>query len=227
MNLSEIIRVFESIPSSMLPEGSNFDILQSTLELVLGGWTTANDTLINNLSLTGNPDKILDTWGIFLGIPRDFLDDSIHYLTKLKTALNSKFTTIDGIENFLEAIYQIQSSVTNNPLNQAGYSISLASNAPTATISQFLSNLVYVRPAGVPFAVNFLAGGVFTNGSTFLGANTGTITTAYSQSLYLGGSSGSIGINIPMNTNNAKPSNGPLPYFTDPVLTGQTSLASP
>ena len=228
MDISEIIEIFNNLPDPVLPSGPNFSLLETTLQIVMGGWSTANDTINNNWIPTPESDKILDAWGIFLGIPREYGDAAAQYLQKLKLALSNSFGTVGGIETFLSEVSNIQSSISNASSPQSGYTISLASSSTPTIISNYLKNLVYARPAGVPFSVTFLSGGVFANGSSYVQANNpmtgGNWTTAYSPSVYLGGGSPSQAITIPANTNNVSLQQANFPYFNDPSLTGQISV---
>jgi hypothetical protein len=212
MNFNAVESILESLPSSFKRLGPNYDNWQNTQSAVLARMTGAIDSLMAQYSFTGATGNWLNAWGDILGVLRRSETDAIYHLCITGTMLAWR-GTVPGIEKYINEARQIPCTVTEafpnvgwNLVVQPGYTLS------ASQISQLPVWLSFVRPAGVPYAVQAYngSGGVLSTGNFI------SNTRFPGSWLRLTGGNPS-GLVIPASTNNSV-STLPTTFFTDPTL---------
>jgi len=169
----------------------------------------------------------LDIWGELCGIGRrDDESNEIYQYRIIETLMADRDSAVAIVE-WIQAIENLAVQVTENiptpnqvggPVYGVGYNIIFPPTQSLKNILRILTNLVYVRPAGVPFNVYFSQGGDFLNTINYFGNGPqlnpaiGRVTGAY-----LASNPQPLQFSLGASTNNTT-SLLPNLFFTDPTL---------
>lgn len=213
MQFLDVLTQLNTLPSTYLRPGPQFAEMQSAKAAGLFHFTNASDGLVNQVQSFANATGVwLDAWGKLFGVPRDPDEADNAYATRISAVLTSGCGTPIAITVFIKLSLNIDATITEDFTDTAWF---LVLNTPLTPqgYQQLISNLKYVRPAGVPclkFQEN-AQGGLFAGTVDFLNAPqvTGAYLKTPSQAVSV--------TSLSAYTNNSVPLL-PTTFLTDPTL---------
>lgn len=173
---------------SIFTEGVDGTMTQPVFANAYGGW--------------------LDVWGLVFGVQRLTDEGDAAYAARIQWLLLAWVGTVPGLQALLDLLAP-GGSVTEN-LPTVGYSIELPSAMTLQQIGAFFLLIQYIRPAGVPFTVSQVRGGLFLGTIVFMGR--GQVMGSYLTDATKG-----FPLTIPALVNSAQPLLPDL-YLVDPSL---------
>ena len=210
MTYLEILAQLNALPNTYVRPGSSFAALQSSRAASLFRYANAVDGLIDQLQFSNASGVWLDVWGKLFGIPRNLQESDGNYAARISATLVAGRATPVAMILYLKIALGLTATITEDFVKTAWQ---LHFNTPLSStqFNQLMSNLAYVRPAGVPSLAAFGSpGGTFAGTVNYLRAP--RITGAYLES----GGTG-LSLDVASTTNNSKPLL-PTTYLSDPSL---------
>jgi hypothetical protein len=211
MNWSDVAAVLNSLPSGYLRTGSAFAAWQNSLTAASVRFTGGVDAITAQTSFGAAVGHWLDVWGRMLGVLRNAGESDSDYRNRISLTLLSWRGTVVGIESYLELAMGLSAVVSESfpavgwALNiQVGYALSAAQKSILGV------NLAFVRPAGVPYTLNEVSGGLFLTTGNFLSGTRFPGSWLVSQNRLTG-------VAIP-STTNSPVSTLPTTWLTDRTL---------
>jgi len=207
------------LPAPFMRPGSIYAQIMASLAGSEALYTTASDGIQFELSMPTSLNGWLGVWGEILGIPRNPNESDFFYSLRVQQTLVAPVGTPQGIQTWSRFILGTQSIYVVENLATASYTIQIPVSLPTTAISNWLSNLARIRPAGIPFNVQITTSPLmlgtysYVGASGFAGAYLGTGAQAYS-------------LNLNSSTNNIQPLVSEI-LLQDPLLNGQIQLGFP
>ena len=210
MQWIDVLKTLNDLPSTFTRSGPNFAAFQASLTNGLHKFTGSVEGALLQAQPTQAVGKWLDVVGKLRNIPRFNDESDSDYLTRITYLLTTAGGPPNALLGVMMTIGQTSATITEN-FSACSWSINVIGGTPSgATLSQITSSLGYVRPAGVPYAINVSAGGLFLNTLNYLGRP--RVTGAY-----ITNASTNLPLNLSANTNNAI-NLLPTTYLTDPTL---------
>jgi hypothetical protein len=180
------------------------------------GFTLAADATLQQIQQFSNAlDGWLDVWGLLWGVPRLANEANSVYSQRISRTVLAWVGTLPALQAWIQ-FFATGGSVAENS-NGFGYVITLPSSMSAAQIAIFLQSLGRIRPAGVPFSVAQVGGGLFLGTVAFLSQGT-------QQGAYLSGGGSTVTDTLAASTPNSVPLL-PTLYFSDLYL-AQPGLAT-
>jgi hypothetical protein len=182
MNWEDITTVLNSLPSTYRRNGGNYAAFQNSLVAGISRFTLGIDSIAGQASFATPPvGKWLDAWGRLFAVPRNNGESDAAYYMRVK-------------ENF----------------PQVGWSLIISSLLTAAQLAALITNLAFIRPAGVPFKVFGRRGGLYLSTVNFLHGTRVSGSWLIPGAIFLP-------LLIPSSTNNAVPTL-PTTWLTDPTI---------
>ena len=208
MDFAAVIAQLNDLPTAFQRGGPPYTQIVDALAAETTLYTSGVDSIVSQLTFATALDGWLDVWGLIFDIPRQQNEANSKYQTRISETILAWIGTVPALQVWLN-LFAPGGTITEN-LPGVGYAISLPANLSSSQITTFFTTLARIRPAGVPFTVNQLAGGLYLGTINFLGEGrmqgaylaTGISTPVYTLKAY---------------TNNAAPQLPDL-YFVDPTL---------
>lgn len=209
MDFNAIQNQLLDVPQTFKRLGDPYTNFIDALTSALFLYTQATDGLFAQTNFNLSANGWVDVWGSLAGIPRRVNEADLIYRNRIRHMILAFHATPIAIRDWLGIVEQVQGSVTEL-LPTVGYQITVPPSLQLPQIQQIITDLAYVRPAGVPFVFVQEAGNTYLNTVNYLGA--ARVTGAY-----LAGNVLSLNALIPAFTINAV---GLLPdlLFTDPLI---------
>lgn len=179
MQFNDVLTQLNTLPTTFTRPGSQFAELQASKAAGLFRYTNASDGLMEQASSFVNASgPWLDAWGRLFGVVRDPDETDAAYQNRITAVLTTGCGTPVAIVLYILVALGIQATVTED-FNDTSWSLSLSTPLSPMAFQQLISNLIYVRPAGVPFVKvqTSEAGGTFLGTINYLGAP--RVTGAY------------------------------------------------
>ena len=170
MNWSAVQSILASLPSGYTRSGSTFADWQNSLTAGVSRLTTGIDTVNSQTTFATAQGNWLTLWGTLLGVSRTPPESDTAYSMRITETVVSGRGTPVGIESYLLEALGITSTVVEN-FPTVGYAVSLQPGTTLTSFQKaaFAGNLNAVRPAGVPYNVTQLNGGLFLGTGNYLG----------------------------------------------------------
>lgn len=205
------------LPPTFLRPGPPFNQYIDALAAALTFFCQSVDGLQSQTNFLKAIGGWLDIWGELAGIGRRANESDGVYMARIQETLLAWRDSVVAIQTWIQTVENVTVSITEN-LPSWGYNIIFPPTLTLAQITAILTNLKYVRPAGMPFQALLQQGGLFLNTVNYFGGPPGS-NPPLSQvtGAYLAASSVSLALSIPSSTNNAL-SLLPNLLFTDPTL---------
>lgn len=165
MEFLDVLNQLQDIPSTFKKTGPFFTAFENSIALGLSTYTNATDGVMGELSFQNASFYGIGMWGSVLGIIQDLNESDTQYSNRITNTLEAWFGTIPGLLRYMEDVYGLTATITEN---SPGYTISIST--PSQNTPVMISNLKNIRPAGVPFSVDTLKGGLFLNTVNYLGS---------------------------------------------------------
>jgi hypothetical protein len=217
MDNRSVIDILRGVPYTFVSDQPNFLNFFQTLSQTLTQFTTGNDALTTQLLFKTALGKSLDTFGGLLGNPRENGESDTQYINRILTDYNGPFGTLSAIQTFIQNLYSVPVSVVSTGTG-GGYKISFLSPLQDSIYQIIAENLVWIRPAGVPFfPFTIVGGGSYLTTVNYFGSP--RITGSY---LSLP-SNFTFPFSLQPNTNNII-NKYPVIIFTDPVLQNTVNI---
>jgi hypothetical protein len=209
MDLPSVLARLNDLPRTFKRQGPPYTQLIDSIGWQLALFTLSADTT-SQRALTFSPalEGWLDVWGLLWGVPRQQNEANSSYATRIVRTVLAWVGTLPAIQAWLN-FYAPGGTVTEN-LPGLGYAITLPANMTLAQITAFLLSLNRIRPAGVPFIISQVVGGITLGTDIFL-------ATGAPKGAYLSMAVNAIPLPIGATTNNTVPLL-PSTYFDDPTL---------
>lgn len=207
MDFTDVQAQLNDLPLTFKRPESPYTWLVDALSTELALFTEGVDDTVQQGVFVNALDGWLDVWGLIFDIARQPDEANAAYMARISETVLAWVGTLPALQAWI-ALFAPGGSVIENV--GLGYSITLPSTLTTSQIFYFLQTLNRIRPAGVPFTVNAIAGGLFLGTINFLGE--GMVAGSY-----LTASTTAFVIPIGPTTNNAAPQLPDL-YFIDPTL---------
>lgn len=210
MDWDDIQAVFNSLPATFRRIGPNYDRFQNSLTAGISRFTLGIDS-VSGQDNFGTPPvgKWLDAWGKLLSCPRNNSESDAAYYMRIKETMVAWRGTVPGIEAYCQFALGLQATVQEN-FPAVGWSLMLASLLTAAQLAALVTNLAFVRPAGVPYRVFGRRGGLYLSTLNFMGGTQVPGSWLVPGAIYLP-------LTIPSTTNNAVPLL-PTTWLTDPTI---------
>ena len=186
MDLPSILARLNDLPSTFKRNGPPYTQLIDAIGAALaisGQAADATETQVQGFPAA--VDGWLDVWGLLWGVPRQPNEANSPYATRITRTVLAWVGTLPAMQAWI-AFYAPGATIIENGSATLGYTITLPSTMTTAQVTTFLQSLGRIRPAGVPFNVNQLGGGLYLGTTEFLSdgrvmgnyltSNTGTLT---------------------------------------------------
>jgi hypothetical protein len=210
MNWEDITTVLNSLPSTYRRNGGNYAAFQNSLVAGISRFTLGIDSIAGQASFATPPvGKWLDAWGRLFAVPRNNGESDAAYYMRVKETLVAWRATIPGMEDYMQFALGITAMVEEN-FPQVGWSLIISSLLTAAQLAALITNLAFIRPAGVPFKVFGRRGGLYLSTVNFLHGTRVTGSWLIPGAIFLP-------LTIPSSTNNAVPTL-PTTWLTDPTI---------
>ena len=209
MDFPAVLARLNDLPTTFQRNGPPYTLLIDSIGWQLAMFTLAADATSQQVLAFGPAlDGWLDVWGLLWGVPRQQNEANSSYSLRIARTVLAWVGTFPAIQAWLN-FYAPGGTVTEN-LPNVGYVITFPANMTTAQITAFLLSLNRIRPAGVPFVIQQVTGGITLGTDIFLA--TGAPKGAYLSSAFTP-------IPFPLGavTNNTVPLL-PSCYMSDPTL---------
>lgn len=160
----------------------------------------------------------LDCWGELCGVKRRSNESNFAYQNRIWETLLAPRDSAVAIESWISIVENVAAEVVELTPKAVGYNILFPPSQLLANVIRIITNLVYVRPAGVPFYCFYTQGSIYLNTINYL-AGTFTLNPAIGRvtGAYLGSNGIPITFSIGSTTNNTV-SLLPNLFFVDPTL---------
>ncbi len=191
MQLLDVLNQLNDLPDTFKRIGPNFSAMENSFGLSLSAYTVSTDGILNQLNFQNAEFYGLDLWGDMFGVTRNINEDDTVYKSRIVNTLEAWFCTIPGIIRYLQQVYNISATIT-----ESGASWSVTFTTPSISPLVIIDNLNIIRPAGVPFYVNLLSGGLYLNTINYIGSY--RVTGSYITSPF-----SNYNFTIPSTTNNS------------------------
>lgn len=210
LNEAQVVDQLNQLPRTFWKPGQTYQNLIASIASGLDSFTGPANALVSQATLTTARYKWLDLWGLLFSVPRLPSETDTQYLNHILSILNEGNTTPVRIESYIENIYNLTVTLTENFPN-VGYTLTFEGSS--ADLNQLAADLGRIRPAGVPFFPLYVLQGAFY-------ANTINFLNGWRvPGSYVINSSVPIFPTISASTTNAL-NTIPTQYLTDPILTG-------
>lgn len=202
------LRQLNDLPATFTRPGAPYTQLVDAFNAGMSSFTGASDATIAQTFGTAQFGW-LDVWGEIFDIQRIAGEADGVYRTRVSNTLLAWVGTVPSLEQWGTEMLGVTISVTEN-VGTVGYNIEFPGTLTTSQITNFLTSLARVRPAGVPFTVTQQSIGLYLDTINYLDAY--EVVGAYLTS-----DGDTVTPNIAALTNSAVPL---LPeyYFQDPTL---------
>ena len=207
-NFQRVEAQLNDLPATFKRPNAPYLQLIDSLATTLATFTEGGGGLFSQLTFASARGGWLDCWGAIWGIPRAPNESDALYGPRIKYTLNAWVGTLPALQAWVA--YQTgQPAVVSEFSPGPGYSIQTLVELTATQIATLIASLARIRPAGVPFALTVVTGGLYLDTVNYLDASNSMPGT------YLDG--GGLSTSIGCLTNNSQPT---LPeyYLTDPVL---------
>ena len=208
MDFAAVLAQLSDLPSTFTRSGAPYTQYIDSLSSPLALFTNGTDAVVKQLTFGSTLNGWLDTWGLIFDLPRKNDEADSLYSARISETLLAWVGTVPALQVWIN-LFAPGGSIAEYA-SGVGYAITLPATLTPAQITAFFLTLSRIRPVGVPFTVNQLAGGLYLSTLNFLGE--GRMPGAY---LYSTVSLGPV-FNV-ASTNNAAPQLPDL-YFVDPML---------
>lgn len=210
MDWNAVSAQLADLPSTYKRSGDTYTFLFKSFVMGLLRYTSAADGTTGQLAFPQAIGKWLDTWGQLFNVPRNNDESDRAYATRIQFLLLSGKGPPVSIARYIQIVEGLSATVTEK-FPAVGYRISMGLQT-LAAYAQIISDLKYVRPAGVPFLpLTVLQGGLYLGTINYLGVAP-RVTGAYLNQPFT-----TNGIVVPATTNNSRPLL-PTTFLTDPFL---------
>lgn len=208
MDTGAILKQLNDLPGVFKPGDPTYNVIMASILTELNDLGATTDSLQAQLSFPTATAGWLDLWGDFFGIPRNASEPDATYNSRIQETLLGWASTVAGIKKYIETVYGVSVSVTEN-LTNGGFTITFSEPLTDTVYTEIALGLNHIRPAGVPFLpLQVISGGGFLTTDFFLGMSSagGAYLTSPTEDFYPP---------IPPNTN-AWRGTIPSPYFAFP-----------
>lgn len=218
MDFSQITAQIADLPSAFTRPGAVYQQLQNSFSGALLRGCSASDGIIGQLGFQNATGVWLDAWGKLYGLSRKANEaDSVYKARITFTLLCGKGPPI-AIRTFVETAEGIPDATIVENLPNVGWNMNITTSVSSETLNQVANDVVYVRPAGVPFGpFSVLRGGSYLGTVNYLGA--GRVTGAYIFNPLT-----TFNFAIPESTNNSL-SQLPTTFLSDPTINPSLAAA--
>jgi hypothetical protein len=176
MDFLTVVSRLNDLPSTFKREGNPYAQIVDSLADGANRFTQAADATLQQVqNFSVALDGWLDVWGLLWGVPRLPDEANSIYSTRISRTVLAWVGTVPAIQAWIN-FYASGGSIREN-LPNSGYVLTLPPTLSTAQVLAFLQSLSRIRPAGVPFNVNQVGGGLFLGTVEYL--SQGTVQGAY------------------------------------------------
>lgn len=216
MDFLTVISRLNDLPNTFKFNGPPYTQIVDGMADGASTFTLAADATLQQVQQFSNAlDGWLDVWGLLWGVPRQQGEANSAFSLRISRTVLAWVGTLPALQAWVQ-FFATGGSVAENS-NGLGYIITLPSSMSQTQIMIFLQSLNRIRPAGVPFSISQIGGGLFLGTVAFFGQGT-------QQGAFLSNGGSTV-----INTLNASTPNSvpllPSLYFSDLYL-GQPGLAT-
>ena len=211
MDWSAVNAVLSSLPATYLRSGSTFTSWQNSVVAGAAKMTNGVDSIAAQVTFQNATGNWLNVWGRMLGVIRNSNESDTAYSTRISNTMLAWRGTVPGIEAYASQVLGFSATVTEN-LPSVGWNLILPYGTALSSYQEanLPANLAFVRPAGVPYTIRQVSGGLFLSTGNFLSG------TMFPGS-WLKPVSEISGYTVPSTTNNLVPTL-PTTWLTDPTI---------
>lgn len=220
MDLALVLDQILDIPPAFRRPSVPYSWLVGSLAGGITSYTQASDG--GELPVAGIPTAFgawLDVWGQIYNLPRLGGEADAAYQARIVYTLTSPVVPPLAIQTWSRLFLGTNAVYVTESLPTVGYAISIPAGLPVTLIQNWISGLVRIRPAGVPFTVNTQVGPLMLGTYSYIGS-TGL------AGAYLGAGASRLNLSAGTSTLNATPAIATV-LLTDPLLNGGVSLGLP
>jgi len=210
MDWNYVQSILNDLPRGYLRTGETFSWWQNSLTAGLVNYTYALDGLQEQYDFNNSSGPWLDTWAQLTANMRLTGESDGILQQRIKILMRQGRSTAAAIYNYVSVGLQYPCEVTENFVGPNYWEIALNQNVTKAVYQQVAQQLDQMRPAGVPFAMSVISGGLYLDSINYLDAP--SVTGAYLTEPHTYVSTG-----IAATTNQSKPTL-PTVYLSDPTL---------
>lgn len=219
MNQNEIYQRLDDLPATFKRNDQTYANWIDSLAAALYMFTQAAVNLQGvQTNFQNASNGWLDIWGELCGVKRRDNESNAVYQNRIEETLLAPRDSAVAIVSWIGIIENVAVQVNEQIPNAVGYNIIFPPTQTNANIIRILSNLVYVRPAGVPFYTFYSQGSIYLNTINYV-ANGYQLNPAIGRvtGAYLGGVGMPLSFSIASSTNNTL-SLLPSLFLEDPTL---------
>lgn len=209
MDFASVLARIDDLPPTFKRPGDTYRQWANALSAAVSRGAEAGDAVLAQLGFADAAGRWLDCWGLLFGLPRHGGEGDAAYRARITGTLTAAHSTPVAITSYLTVSQGVSASVSES-LPSVGWSLAVAT--PNVNIQQIAADANVVRPAGVPFALEILRGGLFLSTHSFLGR-------PRASGAWLVDPVTTLAPSIPRSTNSAQPLL-PTTFLTDPTLNG-------
>lgn len=219
MNQNDIYLRLGDLPSTFTRNDQVYANWIDSLASALLLFCQASDNLQGvQTNFENASNQWLDCWGELCGVKRRNNESNFVYQNRVWETLLAPRDSAVAITSWISLVENVEAEVVEQIPKGLGYNIIFPPSQLLANVIRIIQNLIYVRPAGVPFYCFYSQGSIYLNtinyfaGSYSLNPPIGRVTGAY-----LGSNGIPITFSIGSTTNNTV-SLLPNLFFVDPTL---------
>lgn len=219
MNQNDIYLRLGDLPDTFRRNDQVYANWIDSLTAALLLFTQASDNIQGiQTNFENASNQWLDCWGELCGVKRRLNEANGVYQSRIWETLLAPRDSAVAIESWTQAVENVPVQVTELIPKGVGYNIIFPPTQTNADVIRILLNLVYVRPAGVPFYCYYSQGSIYLNTINYL-AGTPTLNPPIGRvtGAYLGSNGIPLSFSIGSTTNNTL-SLLPNLFFLDPTL---------
>lgn len=180
MQLYNTLRQLLDVPATFQRPTLVYQQIISALAEALTASADSTSALMGQTNFANTIAGWIDVWGDLAGILRRSSEADSIFKARLPAMLLANRDSPVAIEEWLQAVEQVQGFVIEN-LALWGYQVILPVTLPQLQVTQIIKNLAYVRPAGMPFSASQRTGGTYLNTVNYRGPLDGQLTFLLAQ----------------------------------------------
>lgn len=217
MDVQLVLSQLQDLPAPFLRPGATFQWIYQALAGGEAWYTEASDGIAWQVAgLPTAEGPWLTTWGEILGVGRLPGESDGAYSARVQETLLAPVGTPLAIQTYSRFILNSTLVTVSENFPAVGYTISIPVGYPSVVLSNWISGLARIRPAGVPFQITEHVGPLMLGTYSYLGASG-------FAAAYLGQGNQALPLNLGASTNNLQ---NLLPdlLMVDPNLNGLLTM---
>jgi hypothetical protein len=178
MNIFEALQQILDVPTTFKRPDLTYDQLMASIAAALTLLSASNTAQLDETSYDDASAGWIDVWGALGGIPRRTgeADDVFHARTP--NMLLAWRDSVVAIRTWLKVVENLPNTQVVENLPRLGYTVTVPATLTPNRLKQILTDLAWVRPAGMPFNFVSATGGTYLTTVNYCSVATSALGTA-------------------------------------------------